>query len=147
MAIVSSSLIKLVSTIALFAAFCPAQAAIYRCGKVISDQPCGEDAKKIIGTSAPAAPSDPANEGADGSAICKNALLSQIQWDDKETLKFESISRGKWENIPWGAGKITSPTYHARISARNTHGIYGGAKVYTCYMNTGESKVLRISGS
>ena len=94
-------------TLLLIAATIPssawAQSRIYKCGKVISEQPCADTPASALPAprSAPAEAQETVASG--GAEVCKRALMQYDQRPDKASLVFEGISRGKTQVIPWEA--------------------------------------------
>lgn len=147
----------------LVAALFNAQAQkLYRCGNNFSQMPCGTEAKPMYRCGG--APSEtPCSENngisakvlaelnknptnADRVEAMKAACLVWLRttpaWKDRDSLKFGSVTRGKFDVTTINGSPTTVVSYLTTFNAKNSYGGYTGEKLALCYANEQENQIL-----
>ncbi len=128
--------------LAMCLAAAPATAQkLYRCGKVLSEEPCPDSPQIVRKPAAPA--SDTEDNDSSGMAVCKRHLLA-MHGGTENGASIESITRGKWKTIDWANGRLAVPTYRATVIVKTLLGTVMENDSLVCVMNPGDSKVLRV---
>jgi hypothetical protein len=118
---------------------------MYRCGNVYSQTPCGSVDQKEVSTLRHETPATPLAEGA--KAECQRQLLQQVQFNDPESVRIESITRGQADVFTIKDLRLEGRPYQMMVNAKNSNGGYPGATPFRCIVTLDERRVLQITGS
>jgi hypothetical protein len=128
--------------LALCLAAAPASAQkLYRCGNVLSEEPCADSPQIVRKSAEPASDTD--DNDSSGMGVCKRHLLALHGGADNGAT-IDAVTRGKWKIIDWANGRLAVPTYRATVVVKSILGSVMEKESYTCVMNPGDSKVLRV---
>jgi hypothetical protein len=149
---------KLFLGVLFFATLSNGQAQpLYRCGNTFSQTPCNSDAKPIYRCNG--APSQTQCES-DAKTIalqakpvdvdrveamkaaCIQWLRTVPDWKDRDSLKFGSVVRGKFDVKTINGSSTVVVNYITSINGKNSYGAYIGEKPAVCYANEQETKIL-----
>jgi hypothetical protein len=140
--------------ISLVAAYgIPAAAQTFKCtsgGKtVFSDQPCGNDAKKISAVGGnPDVPSAQAGSPKEtGAQNCKAKVVSSVTWLDPESVRIGDISGGEMELLDYADQKVASRRYSILVNAKNASGGYVGERSIVCSTSQDGMRILKLDTS
>jgi hypothetical protein len=118
---------------------------MYRCANVYSQTPCGSADQKEVSTLRHETQATPLADGA--KAECQRQLLQQVKFNDPESVRIESVSRGQADVFTIKGLRIEGRPYQMMVNAKNSNGGYPGATPFQCIVSLDERKVLQITGS
>lgn len=130
----------------LVAALFNAQAQkLYRCGNNFSQMPCGSADQKVI--QARGGESSGSQSYGDRVQAMKAACIDWIRrvpaWKDRDSVKISDVSRGGAQVITIDDSPLVVVSYTAIVNGKNSYGGYGGEKLYVCYANEQETKIIK----
>lgn len=136
---------KFLAVIAFGGMLFPAQAQhFYRCGNLVSQTPCGEDAKPVSSYRgfAAAGKGDARDRTTNMTAACTEWLRNMPSWKDRDSVKIQSVQRIKTDVETINGLPTIIVRYSAIVNAKNSYGGYTGEKSATCYANEQETKIV-----
>lgn len=116
---------------------------MYRCGSSFSQVPCGSADQKEVSTLRHGTQASPLADAA--KAECQRQLTQQVTFNDVESVRFESITRGEADVFTINGIRVEGRPYRMMVNAKNEYGAYPGARPYRCIVTLDERRVLQIS--
>lgn len=121
--------------------------AINKCtvnGKTIyQDAPCANDAKTESVKVYPGQSERPSTRQ-DAAALCELGIRTQGAWKDPDSIKIGNVRRLGFTTIKLHDATLPVVQYSVGVNGKNSYGGYTGEKLALCFLDSTESRLLRV---